>query len=121
MGSLKGYAWNCGGLRDSTALTRSKVAFFEKEFKDNFDIFFFAETHHKSEQEIPQEILRFGATHHIVHSPVAENETHTGLIGLIRKDYDLISTKDLIQGRLMNLKLQEKAEKINYNINVAVY
>ena len=48
---------------------------------------------------------------------MAENETHTGLIGLIKNDYDIISTKHLIQGRIMNLKIQHKTEKTNYNIN----
>ena len=59
MAEFKGLAWNCGGLRDSTALSRSKAMYFEKEFKNDFDIAFFLETHHRSENEIPEEILRY--------------------------------------------------------------
>ena len=57
MSTVKGFTWNCGGLRGSTALSRSKLEYFQKEFRDNFDIFFFVETHHKIKEEIPQEIL----------------------------------------------------------------
>ena len=70
MAGFKGYAWNCGGLRDSSALTPSKVMFFEKEFKKNFDYFFFLETHHKSENEVPAELLRYKKDYHLVHSNV---------------------------------------------------
>ena len=120
MANLNGFAWNCGGLRASTALSRSKVMFFEKEFKNNFDIFFFLESHHRSENDIPAEILRFANTHHIIHSAMADDETHTGIIGLISNQYDILSTKHVIQGRILNLKIQHKIEKTNHNVT-AVY
>ena len=115
MANPKIFAWNCGGLRDSTAKTRSKVMFFEKEFKNKFDIFFFLETHHKSKAEIPKEILRYENTHHIIHSATTDSETHTGIIGLIRNDYDLVSTKDVIQGRILNIRIEHRTEKTNFN------
>ena len=54
MGSLKGFAWNCGGLRRHTSSTFSKVMYFEKNFKNDFAFFFFLETHHEDENDIPQ-------------------------------------------------------------------
>ena len=117
MASFKGFAWNCAGLRSSTALSRSKVMYFEKEFKNDFDIFFFIETHHKTEDEIPDEILRYQSTHHIIHSAVADNETHTGIIGLISKDYDIMQTKHLIQGRILNIKIKHKTEQTKHNVS----
>ena len=48
---------------------------------------------------------------------MAENETHTGIIGLISNDYDIIETKHLIQGRILNIKIQHKTEKTNHNIS----
>ena len=119
MANVKVFAWNCGGLR-STAPSRSKAMFFEKEFKSDFDVFFFIETHHKTADDIPQEILRYQETHHIVHSTVAEHETHTGIIGLISKDYNIIRTENLIQGRILNLKIQHSIEQTKHNIS-AVY
>ena len=120
MASLKVFAWNCGGLRSASSVSRSKVMFFEKEFKTDFDIFFFIETHHKTHSEIPEEILRYQDTHHIIHSTVADNETHAGIIGLINKDYNIIKSTDLIQGRILNLKIQHNIEQTKHNIS-AVY
>ena len=120
MASLKGFAWNCGGLRASTALSRSKIMSFEKEFKTDFDIFFFVETHHRDESEIPKEHLRYGKTHHIMHTTVAENDTHTGITGLISKDFDITGTKHLCQGRMLNIKAYHKADQAKYNVT-AVY
>ena len=86
MGS-RGFAWNCGGLRRGAAATHSKVMYFEKNFKNSFDFFFFLETHHKDEHEIPNELMRYEDTHHIRHSETNGQETHSGIIGLIRKEY----------------------------------
>ena len=86
MGSLKGFAWNCGGLRRGAASTITKVAFFEKNVKTDFDFFFFLETHHKDENDLPNELLRYEDTHHIVHSEMDEHDTHTGIIRLISKN-----------------------------------
>ena len=65
MGSLKGFTWNCGGLRRNSASTLSKVMYFEKIFNNFFD--FFVETLHKDEHEIPNEFMRYKDTHHIIH------------------------------------------------------
>ena len=75
-GDIRGFAWNCGGLRRGSATTLSKIMFFENAFKNDFDFFFFHETHHKGENEIPDELLRYKDTHHIVHSERNETETH---------------------------------------------
>ena len=34
-------------------------------FKNNFDFFFFLDTHHKAKKDLPNELLRYGDTHHI--------------------------------------------------------
>ena len=49
-----------------------------------------------------------------------ENETHTGIIGLINKEYEIKGAKDLEQGRIINVKLQHTLDKTEYNIS-AVY
>ena len=118
MGSMKGFAWNCGGLRRSTASTYSKVMFFEKSFKNDFDFFFFLETHHKDENDLPNELLRYSDTHHIIHSETEEHDTHTGIIGLIRNDYTISDIEHLIQGRILRLKLTNTTSKITHRISV---
>ena len=78
---------------------QKKALFFENEFKNNFDAAFFIETHHKTENDFPQSILRYSNSHHIVHS-LARGETYSGILGLVSKEYDIIETENLIQGRL---------------------
>ena len=87
MANIDFFAWNCGGLRASAA-SQKKAIFFENNFKA-FDIFFFLETHHRALSEIQPEILRYSATHHIIHSPVANDETHAGIVGLISRKFNI--------------------------------
>ena len=120
MAGLKGLAWNCGGLRTNTANSRKKALYFEKEHKNNFDIAFFLETHHKNANEMPPEMLRYDNTHHIIHSTANDNDTYGGIIGLLSKDYDIIDTKHLIRGRILNVKIQHNENKTVHNVS-AVY
>ena len=106
--------WNCAGLT-STALSKKKVMYFEKNFMNDFDIFFFVETHHRNLSEIPPEILGYQNSYHIIHSAASEDEKYTGIIGLISRNYDIIETKHLIQGRILNIKIRHKNEKTDFN------
>ena len=118
MGSLRGFAWNCGGLRRGAAATLSKVMYFEKNFKNSFDFFFFLETHHKDEHEIPNELMRYEDTYHIRHSETNGQETHSGIIGLIRKEYEVSNVQHLIQGRILHLTIKDSAKETTYPISV---
>ena len=101
MGSIKGFAWNCGGLSRAAASTSSKVMYFEDSFKNNFDFFFFLETHHKNKNDIPNELKRYEDTHYIEHSPRDINNAYTGIIGVIRKEYKIIDVQQIIEGRIL--------------------
>ena len=92
--------------------------YFEKTFKNGFDFFFFLETHHKDENDIPNELMRYKDTHHLVHSEVAKNETHAGIIGLIRKEYEEPKTEEIMQGRILNLNLTDQSKQTSYEISV---
>ena len=118
MASLRGFAWNCGGLRRGVPSTLSKVMYFEKTFKNSFDFFFFLETHHKDENEIPNELMRYKDTYHIKHSETNGQETHSGIIGLIRKDYEVSNEEHLIQGRILHLSITDPAKETTYPISV---
>ena len=120
MASFKGLAWNCGGLVATTTSSHKKALHFEKQHRTDFDIAFFLETHHRAENDIPPEILRYKNSYHLIHSTVAKNETYAGIIGLISKDYEIIDTKHLIQGRILNTKIKHKSDKTEHNVS-AVY
>jgi len=95
MASIKCLSWNCAGLRAGTAHSHQKALYFEKEYKNDFQVAFFLETHHKDKSEIPSELLRYQNTHHMIDSPVATGETHAGIIGLISNDFDVLQIKHL--------------------------
>ena len=118
MGSLRGFTWNCGGLRRSAAATLSKVMYFEKTFKNSFDFFFFLETHHKDKNEIPNELMRYEDTHHIIHSEREAEDTYAGIIGLIRKDYKVDDQQKLIKGRLIHLSITDLSKNTKHRISV---
>ena len=118
--SLKGFAWNCGGLRRHNASTLPKIMYFEKTFRNDFDFFFFLETHHKDDHDIPNELLRYEDTHHIVHSHTDEGDTHTGIIGLVRKKHSISDVENVIQGRILGVTLKDISTQKSYRIS-AVY
>ena len=67
MAAFKGLAWNCGGLKSSTASCK-KALYFENQHGNDFDIAFFMETHHRTESEISPEILRYKTTIYCIHT-----------------------------------------------------
>ena len=111
MASLKTVVWNCASLRAGAVSSQGKALYFEKEYKKSFQVAFFVETHHKSLTDITPEILRYQTDYHIVHSPVSGIETHAGIIGLISKKYDIIEKKELLPGRILNVKIKGEANR----------
>ena len=109
--------WNSAGLRASAASTLEKFNFFDSQFPNaSFSIAALVETHHKDAQDYSPELGQYAQTHHIIHSPVS-NETHSGIIVIISKMYDIVGQVEAIPGRLFNVKLK-KADK---NINLSVF
>ena len=120
MASLKTVVWNCASLRTGAVRSQDKALYFEKEYKKSFQVAFFVETHHRSRTDITPEILRYQTDYHIVHSPVSGIETHAGIIGLISKKYDIIEEKELLPGRILNVRIKGVNDKFEHNLN-AVY
>lgn len=120
MMALKTILWNCASLRTGADQSQDKALYFEKEHKKNFQVAFFVETHHKSLADITPEILRYQTDYHIVHSPVSNGETHAGIIGLISNKYTLIETKELLPGRILNIKIRALEDNVDHNLT-AVY
>ena len=113
-------AWNCGGLKAHSGHANDKALYFEKEFGVNFHMAFFLETHQKSAEEVPEELLRYKQTHHIILSPAPENESHSGILALISRDYQVLEIKELIKGRILNVKVRNQHDGKDHNI-FAIY
>ena len=109
--------WNSAGFRASASSTLEKFNFFDSQFPNaSFGIAALVETHHKDAHDYSQELGQYTQTHHILHSPVS-NETHSGIIVIISKIYEIIGQTETIPGRLFNVRLK-KAEK---NVNLSVF
>ena len=109
--------WNSAGLRAGTGSTAAKFSFLDKQYPNaNFAIMALVETHHKDEFDYSQDLGQYQQTHQIFHSPV-RNETHSGVILIVRKDFEFVSQSDAIPGRLLNVKVK----KMNTNLSISVF
>ena len=107
MGSESIILWNCAGLRASTDSTSEKFSFFDTQFRDaKFKIAAFVETHHKDGNDFSPDLSQFEQTHNILHTP-ATNETHSGIIILISKDFELLNHTVPLPGRIFNVKIKK--------------
>ena len=116
MTELKICSWNCSGLRAVTDSTAHKMGFFDKEMPNaNFSIAVFVETHHKGEEDFPSLISEYKTTHNILQTPTPYDNSHSGVIVLIRKDLEIISHVIAIPGRLLNFHFRDKVENKVFN------
>ena len=108
--------WNSAGLRASAFSTPAKFNFFDSQFPNaKFSIAAFVETHHKDAFDYAYDLGQYQQTHEILHSPV-HNETHSGVILLISKEYEIISRNEVIPGRLYNVKLVKNGQSLNLSV-----
>ena len=120
MAEFKVAMWNCGGLRASTATTPDKIIKLQQTIGNKFDVLVLLETHHRDKESIPMEINRYSPHYTIVHTPVPEGEQSTGVIILVHTDYVLLRSQTLIAGRLLNINIQHRSSKKEYNLS-AIY
>ena len=111
--------WNSAGIRASCKTTPAKIAYFDNKFPNaNFAIAAFIETHHKNEDDFPEQLKLYKTTHNIIHSPTHTNETHGGIIIIISKEYDITKKQMIIPGRFINITVKQKSSKIELNLSV---
>ena len=119
MGQIKCVLWNSSGLRASANSTPHKMGFFDKTFPNaSFDVAAFVETHHKNEDDFPSLIHEYKVTHQVIHAPTPETHTHSGIILLIRKTFEVISSDIIMPGRILNVHIQQKIDKQTYNLTI---
>ena len=108
--------WNSAGFRASATSTPAKFGFLDSQFPNGgFNIAAILETHHKDEQDYSEELGHFCKTHNIFHSPV-RNETHSGVIVLISKDFEIIRHSEPLPGRLMNFLVKKTGKTLNFSV-----
>ena len=118
MASRKIVCWNSAGIRATGKNTPMKITFFEKEFPNaNFNVAAFLETHHKDTDDFPVVFKEFERTHHLFHTPTL-SETHGGIVVFVSRNNDIIDHKELIPGRLLNIKFADRfsGEQLNLSI-----
>ncbi len=95
------------------------MGFLNKEIGNgNFGILALIETHHRDEDDFPEEIKFHQKTHHLTHSPASEGDTHGGIIVIVANYFDVTDTNIVIPGRLINMKLCNKNDNSNINLSV---
>ena len=118
MAAIKVILWNCNGLRACADSTAHKMGYFDKMFPlANFSIAVFVETHHRNEEDFPEQINEYKVTHNIIHTPTPLGTSHSGVIVLIRKDFTILSSEIKIIGRLINFQVRDVLEDQVYNFS----
>ena len=119
MANTKIVFWNSAGLRASAQRTAEKLAFIDKEFPHGkFDKAAFVETHHKNEEDLPDEIREYATHHHLIHTPTPETHTHSGIVVLISKEFEISRKSIILPGRLLNMRIAHTTTKAEYNLSV---
>ena len=118
MASLKVVMWNSGAFGPPLIPRTRKWPFLTKNtHKRTFQLQPFWK-HHKDEDDFPDLINEYMGTHHCRHIPTPPDHTHSGIIVLVDKQYDILQSVIKIPGRLLNLHLRHKATTHTYNLTV---
>ena len=118
MANTKIVQWNCNGLRAAAESSTKKLQFFDKEYPNaNFTIAVFLETHHREEDDFPEQLNEYQVTHHLIHAPAPPDHPFRGIIVLVSKAFDIMQWKVKIPGRLLNINIKGKEEGKEFNLS----
>ena len=113
---LKVSCWNSAGCRASAGSTADKMLYFQNQFpKHDFSIAAFIETHHKNREDLPEDLLHYENSHHLIHTPT-QNETHAGIVVLLSRQFDIKSQSEVIPGRLLNIKFLSEGTEYSLSL-----
>ena len=62
-------------------------------------------------------LLEDAVTHHVIHTPTPPTHTHSGIIVLISKEFEVLTETVEIPGRLVNIHIKHKTTKVTYNLS----
>ena len=121
MAGIKIVLWNPGGIQEGAKRTEAKCDFLESEYKNNdFDILSIQETHHKTEDKLPKYIMNLKKTHKLIDSKASNEDPYAGILMLVSKEWKILERNTLLEGRLIQVKIQKEQEDTIYNI-LSVY
>ena len=107
MATLSINCWNCRGLNARSPNTQLKMDFLETHFSSHpFDILGLVETHHSSEDDFPEFIQEYRLTHHLQHTPKSSTDTCGGIVVVISKIFNILTTSFPLPSRILTVTLQ---------------
>ena len=101
--------WNIRGIKvSSNSFHKVKKCISILENVQKTNILSIQETHLTSNDEIPKRLLNFNHLYHILPSHAPVNDKGAGIILFINKTEELIESAELVPGRLVYAKIQNK-------------
>ena len=101
--------WNIRGIKvSSNSFHKVKKCISILENVQKTNILSIQETHLASNDEIPKRLLNFNHLYHILPSHAPVNDKGAGIILFINKTEELIESAELVPGRLVYAKIQNK-------------
>ena len=103
--------WNINGLKSKQSINYNTKIEKIKSILDNKNTLLIniQETHLFSENEIPQYLHYYTHIFHFENAFANKNDPSSGILLGIRKSEDIIETKTIEEGRLIYIKLKNKA------------
>ena len=95
--------WNCSGFLP-TSSAQTKMDFLNTQKK--VDILILIETHHKALQEISSLLQTYASNTSLIQTEATQEDPFAGIAVLINNNLTLLEQTNLLQGRLLNLKIQ---------------
>ena len=105
--------WNCSGILP-TSSAQTKMDFLNACFSKKVDILILIETHHKALQEISSLLQTYTNNSSLIQTEATKEDPYAGIAVLINNNFTLLEHATLLQGRLLNFKIQ--CYKKVYNI-----
>ena len=119
MASFKVVMWNCAGLRRATPTTQGKVDYCDSSFYNKQpSLIIFLESHHQDEDELPPIFHYYTQHYNLIHTPATKADTHTGIVVLLHKNYDILHQQTIIDGRLIQIRCTNDVTGQIYNFSI---
>ena len=105
MGEITWAMWNCSGLLP-TSSAQTKMDFLNACFSKKVDILILIETHHKALQEISSLLQTYTNNSSLIQTEATQEDPYAGIAILINNNLTLLQQTNLLQGRMLNFKIQ---------------
>ena len=97
--------WNCSGLLPSSS-AQTKMDFLNSYTEKKFDVLVLIETHHKARGDISSLLQTYTNDSVLIETEATQVDPYAGIAVLISNKFTLLEETTLVQGRLLNFKIQ---------------